>query len=91
MTLGVGLDRLTLTAPEIAHLSGEAKLIERLGDETILHLRLADSEVLTIKVPSDVALTIGGRVHARIEMIGSGLFGEDGRAMRLEGVRDTKA
>jgi ABC-type sugar transport system ATPase subunit len=83
VTLEVRPDRLTLTSAESAHLSGEAKLIEHLGDETILHLALADGGALTMKLQGDVALTIGARVHARIDMAGASLFGADGRAMQL--------
>jgi multiple sugar transport system ATP-binding protein len=81
VTLGVRPDRLKLAKPEDAHLSGEARLIEHLGDETILHLRLVDNGTLTMKMPGDVALNIGDRVHARIEIDGSCLFGSDGGAI----------
>ena len=80
VTLGVRPDRLTLTSPENAHLTGEAKLIEHLGDETILHLTLAEGGALTMKLPGDILLKIGARVHARIDMTGACLFGADGRA-----------
>jgi multiple sugar transport system ATP-binding protein len=85
VTLGVRPDRLTLTAPESAHLSGKAKLIEHLGDETILHLALAGGGALTMKLPGDVALKMDEHVHARIDMAGACLFGADGRALRVEG------
>jgi multiple sugar transport system ATP-binding protein len=91
VTLGVRPDRLTLTSAESAHLSGEAKLIEHLGDETILHLRLADGGALTMKLHGDILLKIGARVHARIDLAGACLFGANGRALRLEGAHETKA
>ncbi|MCZ8335436.1 MAG: ABC transporter ATP-binding protein [Rhodobacteraceae bacterium] len=83
VTLGVRPDRLTLAPPEGAHLAGEARLIEHLGDETILHLRLADGRALSMKLPGDVTLAIGDRVHARIDMVGACLFDADGRALRM--------
>jgi multiple sugar transport system ATP-binding protein len=82
VTLGVRPDRLSLAPPEAAHLSGAAKLIEHLGDETILHLHLDDGAALTLKLAGDVAVTLGARVHARIDMTGACLFGADGRALR---------
>jgi multiple sugar transport system ATP-binding protein len=81
VTLGVRPDRLTLAPPEAAHLTGEARLIEHLGDETILHLRLPEGRALTMKLQGDVSLQIGERVHARIDMAGACLFGADGMAL----------
>lgn len=81
VTLGVRPDRVKLARPEDVHLSGEVRLIEHLGDETILHLRLADNRTLTMKMPGDVALNIGDRAHARIEIDGACLFGSDGGAI----------
>ena len=81
VTLGVRPDRLALCAADQAHLSGQARLAEHLGDETILHLRLEDGSALTLKLPGDVAVKLGERVHARFDIAGSCLFGADGRAL----------
>jgi ABC-type sugar transport system ATPase subunit len=81
VTLGVRPDRLALATKESAHLSGEARLIEHLGDETILHLRMEDDRAVTMRLPGDVALDIGDLVHARIDLAGACLFGPDGRTI----------
>ncbi len=81
ITLGIRPDRLKLVPPEAAHLSGQARLVEHLGDETILHLQQPDGRTLTVKLPGDVRVDLGDSVPVRIDLDGACLFDSKGQAL----------
>ena len=89
--LGIRPENLRVVA-EGGDLSGEATIIERLGDRTLIHVRLADGRTVTAQDSGRSTVVPGDRVALGIDRSEVHLFDEAGRAWHPDaGVRAAPA
>jgi multiple sugar transport system ATP-binding protein len=87
--LGIRPENLRVVA-DGGDLTGEATIIERLGDRTLIHVRLADGRTLTAQDSGRSAITPGLKVALKIDRSEMHLFDDSGRAWHPEPIQATR-
>jgi multiple sugar transport system ATP-binding protein len=79
-TLGIRPDDAELVSEELAHVSGQVQLVERLGTESQVHITLDDGAEFTAITRGTHPIANGERVHIKFPSEHCHIFDADGMA-----------
>ncbi|MCX2725622.1 ABC transporter ATP-binding protein [Roseibium salinum] len=80
--LGVRPEHLNVVAPEAAHLSGVAELVEHLGSDTNIHASVPGIGQMLVRQHGHFPLKAGEPVHIALDLEKAHLFGPDGYRLK---------
>jgi multiple sugar transport system ATP-binding protein len=79
--LGVRPEHLNIVAPDAAHISGTAELVEHLGSDTNIHASVPGIGQVLVREHGHFPLKSGDKVGIALDLDKTHLFGPDGRRL----------